>query len=726
MPGSKSVSGSSAQPAGLASIIGPDGATTGVAYDIAGHKTGMTDPDMGEWLYRWDAAGNLRKQRDARNVMTCFHYDNLNRLVGKSFHANFPDPDVPAGFCATIPPGDYDVSYGYDDGANGVSRRTSSALHNSNGSVNNSTSWTYDARGRVTKETMTITPSGFMAPLSYETEYSYDAADRMHTMTYPDTSGMREIVTTTYNAQGLPYSLTSNVGGTYVSSTTYDVLGRLDQQMLGNQLMVDRDYWNWSDAEGGGRLKRIFLLTAPYNVGQQSNKLLDLMYRYDATGNVLTIQDTINRSTTPNLFQRECFSYDALNRLTRAFTTDSTTCANNPNTAGSGPYDQSYGYTSNGNLTSKTGVGAYTYDAQSPSGCATGTPTSKPHAVRTAGGTTYSYDCNGNLTARSTGSQAVTLNYDAENRLISVNDPARPEHLRPTLFAYNADGQRVVMSNPNNGVVFVGSHMEASWREVSLATMLDSFEATAQGDDVLVNWTTAAETEVMGFNLHRSASPDQPEQQLNAAMIPAQHPGGTTGASYEWLDDDVKAGQTVDHWLEALTLSGGSEWTGPVGVGDGALLAGRAPESVSPSRFRRFLLPGGQRIAMREITPSGETMVYLHTDHLGSYRLATGVVGQVWSSPVGYTPFGEMRYGMPWNSHYLYTGQRFDFETGLYYYGARYYDARLGRLRRRHHHRRPGDPQALNRYSYILNNPSSTPIPVAMPLQARKEVQAAQ
>jgi RHS repeat-associated protein len=53
----------------------------------------------------------------------------------------------------------------------------------------------------------------------------------------------------------------------------------------------------------------------------------------------------------------------------------------------------------------------------------------------------------------------------------------------------------------------------------------------------------------------------------------------------------------------------------------------------------------------------------------------------------------------------LFTGQRLD-DTGLYYYGARYYDAGIGRFI-------SADtiipdamnPQAFNRYSYVINNP---------------------
>jgi RHS repeat-associated protein len=54
----------------------------------------------------------------------------------------------------------------------------------------------------------------------------------------------------------------------------------------------------------------------------------------------------------------------------------------------------------------------------------------------------------------------------------------------------------------------------------------------------------------------------------------------------------------------------------------------------------------------------------------------------------------------------LFTGQRLDRDTGLYYYGARYYDQGLGRfISPDIVVQNPGNPQTLNRYSYCLNNP---------------------
>ena len=53
----------------------------------------------------------------------------------------------------------------------------------------------------------------------------------------------------------------------------------------------------------------------------------------------------------------------------------------------------------------------------------------------------------------------------------------------------------------------------------------------------------------------------------------------------------------------------------------------------------------------------------------------------------------------------LFTGQRLD-DTGMYYYGARYYDPTIGRfISPDTIVQNPANTQSLNRYSYVLNNP---------------------
>jgi RHS repeat-associated protein len=93
---------------------------------------------------------------------------------------------------------------------------------------------------------------------------------------------------------------------------------------------------------------------------------------------------------------------------------------------------------------------------------------------------------------------------------------------------------------------------------------------------------------------------------------------------------------------------------------------------------------------------------YYHTDHLGSTRLVTDESGNV-VEEVEYDPFGQP--GNEPDEHYLFTGKERD-STGLYYYGARYYDPETGRFVTRD----PAGgkthlPQSLNRYTYCLNNP---------------------
>ena len=70
---------------------------------------------------------------------------------------------------------------------------------------------------------------------------------------------------------------------------------------------------------------------------------------------------------------------------------------------------------------------------------------------------------------------------------------------------------------------------------------------------------------------------------------------------------------------------------------------------------------------------------YYHPDHLGSSSYITNLDGEV-SQHIEYVPFGEIfieERNNTWNTPYLFNAKEFDEETGLYYYGARYYEPRL-------------------------------------------------
>ena len=66
-------------------------------------------------------------------------------------------------------------------------------------------------------------------------------------------------------------------------------------------------------------------------------------------------------------------------------------------------------------------------------------------------------------------------------------------------------------------------------------------------------------------------------------------------------------------------------------------------------------------------------------DHLGSSSYITNLDGEV-SKHIEYVPFREVfieERNNAWNTPYLFNAKEFGEETGMYYYGARYYEPRL-------------------------------------------------
>ena len=96
---------------------------------------------------------------------------------------------------------------------------------------------------------------------------------------------------------------------------------------------------------------------------------------------------------------------------------------------------------------------------------------------------------------------------------------------------------------------------------------------------------------------------------------------------------------------------------------------------------------------------------YYHPDHLGSSNYITNLDGEV-SQHIEYVPFGEVfieERNNTWNTPYLFNAKEFDEETGMYYYGARYYEPRLSLWMSvdRFAEKYP----ATSGYNYAINNP---------------------
>jgi RHS repeat-associated protein len=108
-----------------------------------------------------------------------------------------------------------------------------------------------------------------------------------------------------------------------------------------------------------------------------------------------------------------------------------------------------------------------------------------------------------------------------------------------------------------------------------------------------------------------------------------------------------------------------------------------------------------------DATPANNGLFYLLTDHLGSTSItANGTTGAL-VSEMRYKPWGETRWSSgttPTSKHF--TGQIEDSYIKLIQMGARWYDAEIGRfISADTIVPQVGNPQALNRFSYVKNNP---------------------
>jgi RHS repeat-associated protein len=112
-----------------------------------------------------------------------------------------------------------------------------------------------------------------------------------------------------------------------------------------------------------------------------------------------------------------------------------------------------------------------------------------------------------------------------------------------------------------------------------------------------------------------------------------------------------------------------------------------------------YYFANNERVAKKK----GNETFYYHPDHLGSTNVITDENGNL-VEKTKYLPFGEVRFGG--SEKYGYTGQEKDAETELMYYNARYYSPSMRKFTQ------PDtivqdvyDPQTINRYSYVRNNP---------------------
>jgi RHS repeat-associated protein len=121
-----------------------------------------------------------------------------------------------------------------------------------------------------------------------------------------------------------------------------------------------------------------------------------------------------------------------------------------------------------------------------------------------------------------------------------------------------------------------------------------------------------------------------------------------------------------------------------------------------------YIFFAGKRTARRK-SPSGEIHYYF-ADHLGSSRVVTSAAGAILDDSDFYPFGGERVITASTDNPYLFTGKERDPESGLDFFGARYYWNGYGRMESPDPGQKSGfenleDPQGWNGYAYARNNP---------------------
>lgn len=149
-----------------------------------GNLTLQTSPDTLNTENTYDAAGNLRSQKDAKNQVTTYDYDALNRVTLITFQDSSKQ------------------IYTYDEGPNGIGRLTGIVERNPVGEVTSRIAYGYDKHGRIISDTRTV--NGV-----HVTTYRYDSAGRLDQITYP--SG--RVVTYSFDGVGRVSQIAAQTAG---------------------------------------------------------------------------------------------------------------------------------------------------------------------------------------------------------------------------------------------------------------------------------------------------------------------------------------------------------------------------------------------------------------------------------------------------------------------------------------------------------------------------------
>jgi RHS repeat-associated protein len=414
-------------------------------YDAVGHllferipeqTATINDGSGAYWTtkYTYTDWGVVSTKQDARGVLTTYNYDTLHQLIS----VNYDTASAP-GVAAT--PGitwNYDYTGTCDTTAHTTSGNTKGLLLSVSVGSFYSESYAYDSNKRVQAVGRTIDGR------NYTTSFQYNTADRFTQIIYPSA----RVINIGHDTKDRVTSV-----GSFLSSVTYNGIGQMIGTTLGNGVNEIFGY----DAN------RMQLTSQKAGTVSPYTNRMNLIDSYDATagqmgagttaGNaaqLMAVSGTIAAAPSfgggGSTTESASYTYDNVGRLVTS------------NQSSSGQTAQRrFAYDRWGNRTAVWDAVNGGNQIQSvvlqQSG---GAPTNRITSV-TNNGTllSYTYDAAGNVT----NDGLHTYQYDAENRLVSVDSGATAQ------YGYDHESQRVkkISSGATSQCVWQDSHLIAEY-----------------------------------------------------------------------------------------------------------------------------------------------------------------------------------------------------------------------------------------------------------------------
>ncbi|MHA6757497.1 RHS repeat-associated core domain-containing protein [Streptacidiphilus sp. PAMC 29251] len=430
-------------------VTASDSTTWLFSYDLLGRKYSEKDPDAGSSGYGYDDAGNLVSTTDARQVELDYTFD----LTGRKLTATDKSK---SGFEF--------ASWLYDTLRIGQPTSSTRYVQGTTGGYTVATLG-YTTLGKATGSKITLPASEAPLPTTWTTTYAYSINDQLMSSESDPRVGSMAADNLVYNHDPLGNPTTTGTStATYVGGTTYTDYGEPARIVLGPSTNQAWETYSYDDQTRRLTDRQVSRTQAPGPLVD------DTQYTYDASGNP-TSTSSLQSETGNTATDRQCYSYDSLDRLANAWTTSSSACpagaaapAAGTTSTTAGSYWQSFSYDAVGDRSQSvdhaTGTGA---DATTVyhDGC-TGTCVNgpQPHTLTATTGanpTTLTYDADGNLLTRGPTAGTGTgqsLVWDDEGNLQQVTTTG--SNPSTTQYLYDADGNQLLRRDPTQTVFFAG------------------------------------------------------------------------------------------------------------------------------------------------------------------------------------------------------------------------------------------------------------------------------